>query len=67
MMRFMIARDPTAGMLCVSVNFIEFFEKMVMDRAVLHPDQGIRKQRKAQAQNRNEIWFSHFLRFLKRS
>ena len=37
---------------------------MVVDRAVLHPNQGIRKQRKAQAQNRNEIKFSHFLRFL---
>ena len=56
---------PGGVVLRVEVDFIEFFEKMVVNRAVLHPDQGIRKQCKAQAQNRNEIQFSHFLRFLK--
>ena len=56
---------PSGVVLRVEVNFIEIFEKMVVRRAVPHPDQGIRNQRKAQAQNRNEIQFSHFLRFLK--
>ncbi len=56
---------PTAVVFHVNVGFSQFFEKMVVDRAILHPDQGIRKQRKAQTQNRNEIRFSHFLHFLK--